>query len=203
MKKIILLFTLSFFILSSSFAQEEKERGFKKEQLFLGTGVNVGFFQGWILGLNPEVGYSLNNFLDAGVSVNLNYVTRNYSTLLVNNVYYDKAQVRFFSYGGGPFLRAWIVNQFFITSQFEFNQISESFRSQGATIYKTKYTAPSLLIGGGWGNRMIGKSQVYTSIMVDILRDKNSPYIDQSTGTLLPVFRTTFALYLKTRNQRR
>lgn len=202
MKKIILLFSLTFFILSSSFAQEEKERGFKKEQMFIGTGVNVGFFQGWILGLNPEVGYSLNNFLDAGVSINLNYVSRNYPTLVINNTSYNNAQVRFFSYGGGPFLRVWIVNRFFISSQFEFNKISESFRSQGATIYKSKYTSPSLLIGGGWGSRMIGRSQVYTSIMVDILRDKNSPYIDQSTGTLLPVFRTTFAIYLKPKNQR-
>ncbi|MBK8087124.1 MAG: hypothetical protein IPK31_03755 [Chitinophagaceae bacterium] len=49
MKKIILLFTLSFFILSSSFAQEEKERGFKKNNYFLEQELTLDFLMGLLL----------------------------------------------------------------------------------------------------------------------------------------------------------
>jgi hypothetical protein len=57
-------------------------------------------------------------------------------------------------------------------------------------------------VGGGYGSRMIGQSQFYTSIMVDVLRDRESPYID-NFGHLQPVFRTTFLFYIRPKSQRR
>jgi hypothetical protein len=194
MKKIILLFPLSLFIISSSFAQEEKERGFKKEQLFLGTGINLGFFNGFIIGLNPEVGYSLNRFIDVGVATNVNYITQ--------NEYNAPITYRQFVVGGGPFVRIWPVNMIFLGGQFEYNNITYSVKNNGAISGKEKRDAPSILVGGGYGNRMIGQSQFYTSIMVDVLRDSNSPYID-NFGRLQPVFRTTFLFYIRPKNQRR
>ncbi|MEQ1796371.1 MAG: hypothetical protein ABL872_00395 [Lacibacter sp.] len=195
MKKIILLFSLSFIILSSSFAQEEeKERGFKKEQLFLGSGINLGFFNGFIIGLNPEVGYSLNRFIDVGVSTNVNYITQ--------NEYNAPITYRQFVVGGGPFVRIWPVNMLFLGGQFEYNNITYSIKNNGTVTKQPGYSAPSILVGGGYGNRMIGQSQFYTSIMVDVLRDPNSPYID-NFGRLQPVFRTTFLFYIRPKNQRR
>lgn len=172
--------------------KEEKERGFKKEQLYIGTGVNVGFSQGWILGLNPEVGYSLNNFLDAGIATNVNYITQR---LAADYSY------KFFAFGGGPYLRGWIINQFFITGQYEFNRITEKYKDPYGTV-RTAYTSPSLLVGAGYGSRQVGRSQFFTSIMVDVLRNPNSPYIDRQTSSMLPVFRTSFMFYLRPKKER-
>lgn len=182
------------FIAQYSFAQgyyQEPTKGFKKENWYIGSGVNVGFFQGWILGLNPETGYSLNKFLDVGLATNFTYITQNFS----NESY------RFRTLGGGPYLRGWIANQFFLTGQFEYNSIRETYKL-GAVKQVFNSTAPSLLVGGGWGNRFIGQSQFYTSIMVDVLKDDNSPYYDRQNNTLLPVFRTGFLFYFRPKKQK-
>lgn len=194
MKKIVLLLSFLSLIISSAFAQEEREKGFKKEQLFLGTGINLGFFNGFILGVNPEVGYSLNRFIDVGVATNVNYITQ--------NDMYSAVTYRQFVVGGGPYVRVWPVNMIFLGGQFEYNNISYSIKNNGAVSNKINYSAPSILVGGGYGNRFVGQSQFYTSIMVDVLRDPQSPYVD-TYGRLQPVFRTTFLFYLKPKNRRR
>ncbi len=186
---------ISFVLISSSaFSQKESEKGFNKENLFIGTGINLGFFNGFILGLNPEVGYSLNRFVDVGVSTNFSFITQNY----INTPAVDRQLI----VGGGPFVKIWPVNMIFLGGQFEYNSISFSTKNGSVISNKQKYSAPSILVGGGYGNRFIGQSQFYTSIMVDVLRDPKSPYIDQY-NRLQPVFRTTFLFYLRPKNQRR
>lgn len=195
MKKSFLLFTLLFSSVAvfAQYEEEEKEKGFKRDQLFIGSGINLGFFNGFILGLNPEVGYSLNRFVDVGVGVNVNYITQNEVNAPIT--------YRQFVIGGGPFVRVWPVNMIFLGGQFEFNRIAFSVKDNGTVMGRTNYTAPSILVGGGYGNRLIGRSQFYTSIMVDVLRDPKSPYIDQF-NRLQPVFRTTFLFYLKPKRER-
>ena len=186
------------FLISSSllFAQDENDGeekgGWKKNHMFIGSGINLGFSNGFIVGLNPEVGYSINKIIDAGIAINFTYVTQrsqqsNYS-------------LRYTAVGGGPFLRLWPARMFFIGSQFEYNSIaiSEKFNS---TITKLESaTAPSLLVGVGYGNRIVGQSQFYTSIMIDVLKDSNSPYRDQFNRAM-PVFRTGFIFYLGRNNR--
>ena len=195
MKKSLLFFALliSSIAVFAQYEEEEKEKGFKRDQLFIGSGINLGFFNGFILGLNPEVGYSLNRFVDVGVGVNVNYITQNEINAPIT--------YRQFVIGGGPFIRVWPVNMIFLGGQFEFNRIAFSVKDNGTVMGRTNYTAPSILVGGGYGNRLIGRSQFYTSIMVDVLRDPKSPYIDQF-NRLQPVFRTTFLFYLKPKRER-
>lgn len=74
MKKLILSLVMSSIVVGL-FAQEEEEEqkgGWKKDHLFIGTSLNLGFSNGFIIGLNPEVGYSINKFLDAGIATNFN-----------------------------------------------------------------------------------------------------------------------------------
>jgi hypothetical protein len=195
MKKVF-SFALMLLLSISVFSQEkeEKEKGFKKENVFIGSGINLGFFNGFILGLNPEIGYSLNKFLDAGVSVNFNYITQ--------NDLYNPITYRQFTVGGGPFVRVWPVRMIFLGSQFEYNSIKYSEKNNGNISNREKRSAPSLLVGGGYGSRNMGQSQFYTSIMVDVLRNPKSPYID-NFGRMSPVLRTTFTFYLKPKSQRR
>jgi hypothetical protein len=183
MKKIF--FTLSLvFTIAICFAQNR----FKREQLFLGSGINLGFFNGFIIGLNPEVGYSFNRVIDAGVSVNFNYITQNDPSFPVT--------YRQTIYGGGPFLRIWPMDRFFLGGQYEYNTIAYSEKAGGTVQDRISYNASSLLVGGGFGSRLIGQSQFYTSIMIDVMGDRNSPYIDRFRRQL-PVFRTGFTFYFK------
>jgi hypothetical protein len=196
MKKALLL-TLLLSASLFSFAQygkdDEKEKGFKRDQLFIGTGINLGFFNGFVLGLNPEVGYSLNRFVDVGIGTNVNLITQNDPN--------SPTTYRQWTFGGGPFVRIWPVNMLFIGGQFEYNSILYSVKSGGAIVYKENRTAPSILVGAGYGNRTIGGNQFYTSVMVDVLRNANSPYIDQYSR-LQPILRTTFLFYLKPKRAR-
>jgi hypothetical protein len=190
MKKTILTLALASLWSVTLFAQkkeEEEKGGWKSDHLFLGTGINLGFSNGFIIGLNPEVGYSINKVLDAGIATNLTYITQRSQ--------YANSSVRYLAIGGGPFVRIWPVRMLFIGGQYEYNSISLSQKTDGVIIDKAKTTANSLLVGAGYGNRMIGQSQFYTSIMIDALNDINSPYRDQY-GRVLPVFRTGFIFYL-------
>jgi hypothetical protein len=191
MKKTILSLLLLAGISNVLFAQKEKEEeekgGWKSDHLFLGTGLNLGFSNGFIIGLNPEVGYSINKFIDAGIATNLTYITQ--------RSLYANSSIRYLAVGGGPFVRIWPVNMIFVGGQYEYNSISESQKTDGVITGKFKAKANSLLLGLGYGSRTIGQSQFYTSIMIDALNDINSPYRDQY-GRVLPVFRTGFIFYL-------
>ena len=169
---------------ASAFTQSK----FNREQLFIGSGLNLGFFNGFIIGLNPEVGYSFNRYIDAGVSINFNYISQNDPIL--------PTTYRQTIYGGGPFLRIWPMDRFFIGGQYEYNTIAFSEKNNGQIVSRITRNSPSLLVGGGFGSRFIGQSQFFTSIMIDVMGDRNSPYIDRFNRQL-PVFRTGFSFYLK------
>lgn len=190
MKKFCLLIAFLSYNLNVS-AQEKK--GYKQEQLFIGSGINLGFFNGFVLGLNPEIGYSFNKFIDAGVSINFSYITQNYTNAPITD--------RYLTVGGGPYLRIWPVNMLYLGGQLEYNRISYSQKQSGTIASRIGYNAPSLLVGGGYGSRFIGQSQFYTSIMVDVLKDPKSPYVDQFNRSL-PVFRTAFLFYLRPKKER-
>ena len=183
MKKYV--FTLTLLLGASSAFTQSK---FNREQLFIGSGLNLGFFNGFIIGLNPEVGYSFNRYIDAGVSINFNYISQNDPNL--------PTTYRQTIYGGGPFLRIWPIDRFFIGGQYEYNTISYSEKSNGIVQNRIRLNASSLLVGGGFGSRFIGQSQFFTSIMIDVMGDRNSPYVD-GFNRQLPIFRTGFSFYLK------
>lgn len=189
----LMMLTSSFILFAQNSEEDEKEKGFKRDQLFIGSGINLGFFNGFIVGLNPEIGYSLNRFVDVGIGTNVNLITQNDPN--------SPTTYRQWTFGGGPFVRIWPVNMLFVGGQFEYNSISYSVKSGGDIVYKENRTAPSILVGAGYGNRTLGGNQFYTSIMVDVLRNPNSPYID-SYRRLQPVFRTTFLFYLKPKRER-
>jgi hypothetical protein len=173
--------------------EEENKGGWKKDHLFIGSGVNLGFSNGFIIGLNPEVGYSINNIIDAGIAVNFNYITQR--SPVVNQ------SIRYLALGAGPFVRIWPVRMIFLGSQFEYNRLSVSEKVNGTVTARATANAPSLLAGIGYGNRIIGQSQFFTSIYIDLLKDINSPYRDQ-LGRVQPVFRTGFIIYFGAKRNR-
>ena len=190
MKKMILAAILLITI-SPAFAQYEKDekkgKGFKKENLFTGGSLTVSFYNGGsVLGLSPYFGYSLNKFIDVAASLNFNYTSqRDY------NVYGDK--MRQTVYGPGGFVRLYPVNFLFAQAQFEHNFIKLKYipaNGSGYVLTQDKVDANSMLIGAGYcsGRQGVGDVYYYFSVLWDVSRVAESPYVD-GLGRNFPVIK--------------
>ena len=76
LKLIAILFIASIFSISlkAQDEKEEKDKGFKKENLFTGGTVTASFYNGvTVLGISPLFGYKIANWTDAGLVFNLTY----------------------------------------------------------------------------------------------------------------------------------
>jgi hypothetical protein len=198
MKKTLLI-TALVLLAGAASAQEEKEKkddngGFKKNNIFIGGGINVGAGTGsFAIGIIPEVGYSITKWLDGGISFNLNYVSQNG---VYDNSGFGPYRIRNFNYGGGPFIRIWPFNFLNISVQPEYNWITSRQEFQPTGQKGTfNFKAESLLIGIGYGSRDVGSQLSYFNIMVDVLKNINSPYRDEANRGR-PILRTGFGFYL-------
>lgn len=175
-------------------AADEQKGKFKQENIFLGTSLNLGIAnRSFNVGLNPEIGYSVTRWLDAGVSLNINYFSQNASDFSPN-------RFRDFSYGGGTFLRVWPLSFLHFQILPEYNWTNRSIKNmQTGYSESIKPNGGSLLLGVGYGGRLIGAQYSYVTLMIDVLQN-DSPYRDQYKDPL-PVFRAGFGMYLKPRRR--
>jgi hypothetical protein len=178
MKKIILSVLLISITTGFLFAQDEpheKEKGFKKENLFTGGTVTVSFYSGGtILGGNPFFGYKLTDWIDAGIVANYTYAGSR------DNVYIND-KVRQNIYGGGVFTRIYPARFFFLQAQAEhnFTRTKYIYPNGGATEhYKTD--ANSLLLGVGLaqGRQPGSNTFYYISLLFDVIKNPSSPYVN-------------------------
>jgi hypothetical protein len=156
---------------------EEVSKGFKLEKLFTGGSVNVSFFNGQtILGANPVFGYSLTDWADAGIAFNYTYSgARDYLT------YDDK--IRQTVWGPGVFARVYPIKFLFVQGQFEHNFSTVKYTAAPGSLYqsdKYKTEANSLLVGAGFasGREPGNNTFFYISVLFDVLKDRNSPYVN-------------------------
>lgn len=178
MKKGLLIVTLICFS-SAIWAQdegEEQEKGFKKENLFTGGSLSIGFSSGQTtLGGNPVFGYKIADWIDAGLAFNFVYTSaRDYQA------FDDK--VRQTVLGPGVFTRLYPVKFLFVQGQFERNFSTVKYFPPGASDPSQKYKteANSLLVGAGFaqGRQKGSNDFFYISLLFDVLKDINSPYVD-------------------------
>jgi len=203
MKKwIVLLFIPLCFQLKaqeSEGAQFKPKTGFQKQKLFTGGSANLGFSSGsTMLGITPQLGYSLTNWLDAGINFNISYLSQ--------RDYYTGYKYRQTTLGPGAFVRLFPVNFLFATAQYEYNSMHlKAIPNQnGIPSSKTNINANSFLVGAGYaGGRQSGDNSYYfLSIMWDISGDPNSPYRDQY-GHISPVIRAGYNIGLFQNRYRR
>ncbi len=154
-----------------------QEKGFKKERLFTGGGVTASFYSGGtVLGVNPVLGYTFNDYFDGGIVLNYVYTG-------ARDVYTDYDKMRQHVYGPGVFVRGYPVNFLFLQAQFEENFTSQRYTAAPRdTRVSGSYNAnaPSLLLGGGYcmGRAKGNSTFFYVSILADVLKNRNSPYVD-------------------------
>lgn len=184
-------------------AQYEKEEkgsgGFKKENLFTGGGIILSFSNyNTILGASPVFGYSVSKWLDAGILFNYTYSAQRHLTYYDPNSglsYMTDDRLRQTTLGPGAFFRIYPVNFLFVQAQGEFNATTmKVFPANGGAVEKTKVTAPSFLVGAGYcsGREGSGTPFYYLSVMFDIAKDKNSPYVEVVSGgrvNILPIIK--------------
>lgn len=181
----------------NTYSDEGNGNGFLKQNLFVGGSLGLGFAgDQFTIGVNPEVGYSLTRWLDAGVVLNFNYIS---VTADPTGYYNPDLNEKEFIYGGGVFGRAFFLPFLFATVQPEINWTHDT---QKYEAYGTQYTynvnAPSLLCGLGYAHRMVGDGTFYLAVMFDVLGNQNSPYNDPY-GHPLPVIRAGFDLFVHRR----
>ncbi|MBS1917489.1 MAG: hypothetical protein JST87_14545 [Bacteroidetes bacterium] len=168
--------------------------GFKKSNLFVGGSLNLGYSgYDFNVGGAPEIGYSINRFVDVGVLVNLNYTSERADPNLYWN---NNERQRYFTYGAGTFGRFWPVHFLFLQVEPEYNWTKYSYKSfQTGDQYTENLNAASLLLGVGYGQRFVGRSSFYLAIMFDALSNYGSPYRDFNNAAL-PVIKAGFDIYL-------
>jgi hypothetical protein len=197
MKQIILSAIFVGAIFTTLFAQDEKQekdKGFKKENLFTGGSLTASFFTGGtILGLDPMFGYKLSNWADAGLAFNYTYTgERDYQ------FFNDKLRQNV--YGPGAFVRLYPVRFFFLQGQYEHNFTQVKYIDPANNVSRWHTDANSLLLGGGIaeGRRPGSNTFFYISLLVDVFKNQYSPYVnnvyDGNTGQLIrtdlvPIFR--------------
>lgn len=182
---------------ASTYTDEGMGTGFLKQNLFMGGGLQLGFGSDeFNIGVNPEIGYSLNRWLDVGAVVNFDYES---ITADPTGYYNPNESSKQFTYGGGLFGRAYVLPFLFLTAQPEYNWTSITLKDEtyGGT-YKSNVSAASLLLGIGYGRRVVGQSGFFIELMFDALSSTNSPYND-AFGHPLPVLRAGFDIYLHQR----
>jgi len=192
-------------VFSAAFAQREDEQprshSFKQENIFIGGSLALGYGGGsggsnFVVGINPEIGYTITEWLDAGLAFNCIYNSYRYTD------YYDYKQTAF-NYGGGMFLRIYPINQIFIQAQPEYNWIDYKVTTPNGPYppYKAKVSAFSFIAGIGYGQRVVGHMNSFVLLGIDLANNKNSPYRD-NYNNIIPVIRGGLNFYLRPKRQK-
>jgi hypothetical protein len=165
--------------------REEKEKGFKKENLFTGGSVSLAFYNNtFLVGARPVFGYSIAKWVDAGIVVNYNYTS--YRDVITFN---DRLRQKV--YGGGVFMKLYPLRFLFAQAQLEHNFIRQKYIPPGGSTSASTDDANSFLIGGGYTTGRQGKGGspfYYLAVLFDVSGNLNSPYTD-GAGRTIPIIR--------------
>jgi hypothetical protein len=182
MKKILIIVGLA--VSLNGFAQETKEKKYDPSNWFTGGSISLGFsggsYSSFLAGLHPHFGYTIAKWLDIAAVANFEYQSQ-------RDPYNDK--IHNTTYGLGAFTRIYPVHFLFLQAEPEYNFIAVKMIDASGNTFKQNLHAPSLLLGAGYTTSRSDKNTfTYLSILVDVIKDINSPYVD-GYGNLLPIIR--------------
>ncbi len=171
MKKLLIL--LSMAASFNGFAQEEKQKSFDPTNLFTGGSVSLGYsggtYSSFLAGVHPHFGYTITKWLDAAAVVNFEYQSQ-------RDPYNDKYHNT--TYGIGAFTRIYPVHFLFIQAEPEYNFSAVKETDSYGNASNAGYTT----------SRRDKNTFGYLSVLVDVIKDINSPYVD-GYGNLVPIIR--------------
>jgi hypothetical protein len=192
--RFIALFT--FLLATATAFAQPATKGFNINRMYtggsLGLGGGTGFFS---FGVNPELGYSLNNWIDVGVAGAANYF-RFRQDFIGGGGNFSTIQ-RSTQLGGGVYVRVYPLPQFFIQLQPEWNSVSSRLTASNSPNEQRFTTNSSSLIGAvGYTQRVVGQTAFYFLVGTDLGTDINSPYRNITTNGGNIILRSGFNFYL-------
>lgn len=165
----------------------------KKTNFFTGGSLSFGLSNyGFNAGIHPHYGYTIAKWIDVAAVANFEYNAQ-------RDPYDNK--YRNTTIGIGAFTRIYPVRFAFLQVQPEYNFISQKFLQNGGPTFKSHLKVPSLLLGIGYTPSRSDKNTFsYFTLMIDVLKKLNSPYVD-GYGKSVPVIRAgfNFGLFRKKR----
>jgi hypothetical protein len=203
MKKKLLYLIL--FALSNSFILKAQEvvktmPSMNVNPIFVGGNLVIGGGAGsFQLGLNPEIYKRVNDYVDIGAATNLFF--QSFNPTISNGL--PGISSRSFQLGAGAFTRIWPIEKFFIQVQPEYNYTWSRFKDRGTegvnagASRSISFGAESLLAGIGYGTRS-ENGMTYFSVMIDLLKNPNSPYRD-GFNRADPIIRAGFAFPIRSK----
>jgi len=199
------LIYLMLFVLSNSFVLKAQEvvktmPSMNVNPIFIGGNLVIGGGTGsFQLGLNPEIYKRVNDYVDLGAATNLFF--QSFNPTISNGL--SGTSSRSFQLGVGAFTRIWPLEKFFIQVQPEYNYTWSRFKDRGTEGINAgasrsfRFGAESLLAGIGYGSRS-ENGMTYFSVMIDLLKNQNSPYRD-SYNRADPIIRAGFAFPIRSK----
>ena len=170
-------------------AQEEekqKQKGYDPSNWFTGGSISLGYGGGssyttFIAGIHPHYGYTLAKWLDVAAVLNFEYQSQ--------RDYYNN-KFRNTTYGIGAFTRIYPVQFLFVQAGPEYNFIKQKYIPNNAgTTLRDNLHASSFLLGGGYTTGRSDKNTfTYLSVLIDVIKNVNSPYVD-GYGNIVPIIR--------------
>lgn len=149
--------------------------GFDKSKLIVGGGLGLAFGDWTNITVQPQIGYRFNRFVAAGVTLNYLYSSDKYYDQN-NNQYKDTYR----ALGGGLWGRVYPIPNLFLQVQPELNSVKYKSNLYSAgdkpLVAQGTYGVPSLLVGGGYGAAIGGRSMISLMILFDVLNRPFSPY---------------------------
>ena len=190
----LILFALSNSITVNAQEVVETMPSLNVNPIFIGGNLVIGGGAGsFQLGLNPEVYKRVNDFVDLGASTNLFF--QSFNPNMSNGL--QGVSSRSFQLGVGGFTRIWPLEKLFIQVQPEYNYTWSRFKDRSTLDINSGasrsigFGAESLLAGIGYGTRS-ENGMTYFSVMIDLLKNPNSPYRD-GFNRADPIIRAGFA----------
>ena len=199
------LIYLILFALSNNFILKAQEvvktmPSMNVNPIFVGGNLVIGGGAGsFQLGLNPEIYKRVNDYVDIGAATNLFF--QSFNPTISNGL--PGISSRSFQLGAGAFTRIWPIEKFFIQVQPEYNYTWSRFKNRGTeginagASRSISFGAESLLAGIGYGSRS-ENGMTYFSVMIDLLKNPNSPYRD-SYNRADPIIRAGFAFPIRSK----
>jgi len=156
-------------------AQEanEAQKGFQKENLFVGGNFGLSFGDYTLINISPQLGYRFNPYLAAGIGVNGQYVS--IKDRFNGNAYSKTSQGVM---GFNVFGRVYPIQRIMLQLQPEVNYLFGKRINYGPPREEHSIDAtiaPSLLAGAGLVFPS-GRGAFIISAFYDVLQNENSPY---------------------------
>jgi hypothetical protein len=133
----------------------DRDKWRARENLFYGGGLGLGYANGWLLNINPQVGVKYKNFIGAGVGLDYQYYGNT-----ANNVQ---------TIGPSVFTRAKAFNAILLQAEYVQLYYKETYLGQ-----RYSYNAPMFLVGGGYqdGDENGG---LFLMVLWDLIQDPYNP----------------------------